>query len=79
MQTTHINIRSDVETKSKAQEIFASLGLDWMKLTNCISASRQHRCFDPVFNNDLCCVGVVQPFSAAGNELFLAGRQWIFT
>ena len=28
MQTAHINIRTDAETKSKAQEIFASLGFD---------------------------------------------------
>jgi DNA-damage-inducible protein J len=34
MQTTHINIRSDVETKSKAQEIFASLGLDMSTAIN---------------------------------------------
>ena len=34
MQTTHINIRSDVETKSRAQEIFASLGLDMSTAIN---------------------------------------------
>ena len=34
MQTTHINIRSDIETKSKAQEIFASLGLDMSTAIN---------------------------------------------
>ena len=34
MQTTHINVRSDVETKSKAQEIFASLGLDMSTAIN---------------------------------------------
>ena len=34
MQTTHINIRSDVETKSKAQKIFASLGLDMSTAIN---------------------------------------------
>jgi DNA-damage-inducible protein J len=34
MQTTHINIRSDMETKTKAQEIFASLGLDMSTAIN---------------------------------------------
>jgi len=34
MQRTHINIRSDVETKSKAQKIFASLGLDMSTAIN---------------------------------------------
>ena len=34
MQTTHINVRSDIETKSKAQEIFASLGLDMSTAIN---------------------------------------------
>jgi DNA-damage-inducible protein J len=28
MSTTHINIRTDSEIKSKAQDIFSSLGLD---------------------------------------------------
>jgi len=34
MQTTHINIRSDADTKNKAQEIFASLGLDMSTAIN---------------------------------------------
>ena len=34
MQSTYIHIRSDVETKSKAQEIFASLGLDMSTAIN---------------------------------------------
>ena len=34
MQTTHINIRSDIETKRKAQEIFASLGFDMSTAIN---------------------------------------------
>ncbi|MCL2047556.1 MAG: type II toxin-antitoxin system RelB/DinJ family antitoxin [Defluviitaleaceae bacterium] len=34
MQTAHINICSDVETKSKAQEIFTALGLDMSTAIN---------------------------------------------
>ena len=34
MQTTHINIRSDIEIKNKAQEIFTSLGLDMSTAIN---------------------------------------------
>jgi len=34
MQTTHINIRSDVETKNRAQEIFAMLGLNMSTAIN---------------------------------------------
>ncbi|MCL2045216.1 MAG: type II toxin-antitoxin system RelB/DinJ family antitoxin [Oscillospiraceae bacterium] len=34
MKTTHINIRTDVETKSKAQKIFKSLGLDMSTAIN---------------------------------------------
>jgi len=34
MPTTHINIRTDSEIKSKAQDIFASLGLDMTTAIN---------------------------------------------
>ena len=34
MPTTNINIRTDSETKSKAQDIFASLGLDMTTAVN---------------------------------------------
>ena len=34
MSTTHINIRTDSEIKSKAQDIFASLGLDMTTAIN---------------------------------------------
>ena len=34
MKSTYINIRSDAEIKSKAQEIFASLGLDMSTAIN---------------------------------------------
>jgi DNA-damage-inducible protein J len=34
MSSTHINIRTDIEIKSKAQDIFASLGLDMTTAIN---------------------------------------------
>jgi len=65
MQTTQINIHSDVETKNRAQEIFAMLGLDMSTAINIfLRETVQHNDLPFVLSTD------VKPKKKSRAEMF---------